>query len=343
MTRGSPATGRQFARQTRALLRLKRAILEDYSYRDLHHVNWRKRFARLGPTLRSSRSACEFAHEAVRLLAPARDIHLWLGVDGQVIPTYRRCVRRNIVPSLLPKLVPHLRRHNAVVVSGRFHDGIVYLCLRSWPAAAQRLLQPAYRVLGEAIVSGRPLIIDVRANSGGSEPLAARFAGRFVNRPVCYARHLTRRAGTFIGPIERWLKPNKARPRYQGQIAVLIGPGTVSSCESFVLMMKQVSGCKLIGQPTAGASGNPKPADLGNGVVVYVPSWLDLALDGTCLEGQGVPPDMEVTTAAEEHGEKDPVLTAALRWLRQSRTRANLPSAGKAVPANESVVSPSRK
>ena len=107
------------------------------------------------------------------------------------------------------------------------------------------------------------------------------------------------------------------RNRFRGRVAVLIGPGTVSSCESFAMMMRRVPGCKLIGARTAGASGNPKPFDLGNGVTLFVPSWRDLDLDGACLEGRGLAPDIEVEAdlGAFRNGH-DPVLALALAFLR---------------------------
>jgi len=225
--------------------------------------------------------------------------------------------------ALLPGIVPGWRQHNPVVASGWFPRGIAYVCLRSWPAGQPEVIEPAYRVLRRAMAGGQPLIIDVRANGGGAEPLAARFAGRFIGRSVCYAKHFRRRAGQFIGPIKRWLKPARAGWRFRGRIAVLVGAGTVSSCESFVLMMRQVPGCRLIGQPTAGASGNPKPFDLGNGVVVFLPSWQDMDLDNNCLEGRGIEPDVLVGLETEPVAGKDPVLAAALRFLGVGLKRIN--------------------
>lgn len=128
----------QPARQRDAVLRLKRAILEDYSYRDLRGVDWRRQFAKFGPRLSSSHTLREFAREAVRLLGVAKDLHLWLQLGCRKVPTYRRCLRKNVNLLLLPKVVPGWRQHNQVVVSGKFADGIVYLCLRAWPANRSR-------------------------------------------------------------------------------------------------------------------------------------------------------------------------------------------------------------
>lgn len=307
------------SRHERAFFRLRRTILDDYSYRDLHPVNWEKQFKSFEADLHSLGTARQFAEEAVRVLNPAKDIHLWLKVRNLSIPTYRRCVERNISMEALSRSIPGWQQHNDTVISGKFPSGPLYLCLRRWPAHARERLELGYRVLRQAIAGKQPLIIDVRANGGGSEPLAALFAGCFIRHPVCYAKHLTRRAGKLLGPIERWLKPNRRRPHYSGPVAVLIGTGTVSSCESFVLMMRQVPGCKLIGQPTAGASGNPLPFDLGNGVVVYVPSWKDLDLDGVCIEGRGVAPDILVDALPSAFA--DPVLASALRFLRANKHR----------------------
>jgi C-terminal processing protease CtpA/Prc len=239
-----------------------------------------------------------------------------------MLPTHRRCARWNVDLGLLPKLVPAWRQHNPVVASGGLADGIVYLCLRAWPPNAPQQLRPAFRLVRRAAAQRLPLIIDVRANGGGAEPLAARFAGRFMNRTVCYAKHLRCQHGRLVGPVTRWLKPSAVRWRFQGRVAVLVGPGTVSSCESFAMMMRQVPGCKLIGERTAGASGNPKPVALGNGVVLFVPTWQDLELDGTCLEGRGLQPDIEVDAGRGLAAGRDPVLAAAVKLLlRQSERR----------------------
>ena len=313
--------------QGEAVARLRRAILEDYSYRDRLEVGWAERFCRFSPRLRRAKSAREFAEQAANLLSAAQDLHLWLEVGGQHLPTYVREVERNVAPMRLPRFVPHWRQLNAVAASGRFADGTLYLWLRSWPPADEprQALRPAYAVLRRASQAGGSLVIDVRANGGGAEPTAAQFAGCFVDQPVCYSKHWRRQMGKFMGPVKRWLKPNEAGPRYRGRVVVLIGPGTVSSCESFALMMRQVAGCQLVGGRTAGASGNPRPVDLGNGVTIYVPSWQDLLPNGACLEGRGVRPDIMVKADRRSFLTGDPVLEAGLEFLRQPQPRLQSP------------------
>ena len=231
------------------------------------------------------------------------------------MPTYCRSVLRNVVIPILPKLVPNWFQENEFVASGDFPNGPVYLCIRGWPADAHEQLVPLFQHLMRAARRNKPIIIDVRANSGGSEAKAIRFAACFAVQPVHYALHFERRNGRLSGPHERWLMPQHVIAPYRGRVAVLIGKGTISSCESFVLMMKQLPNCTLIGENTAGASGNPQPLDLGNGVWVYIPSWMSFSPHGTLLEGRGVSPDISVAWRPSAFSTYDPVLEKALNVL----------------------------
>jgi C-terminal processing protease CtpA/Prc len=142
-----------------------------------------------------------------------------------------------------------------------------------------------------------------------------------VKQPVVYAKHIYRNVNTQSGwgqVQERTLKPNLDQPAYRGEIVVLMGQANLSSCESFLLMMKQVPECKLIGEKSYGGSGDPKPYDLGNGITVWLPSWRCLRPDGTCFEGQGIEPDISVVATESQLREKDPVLEAALAHIRNS-------------------------
>jgi hypothetical protein len=59
--------------------------------------------------------------------------------------------------------------------------------------------------------------------------------------------------------------------------------------------------------------------DPGNQVTAYIPSWSDLRLDGTCLEGEGYAPDIEVKTNPADFEQRDPVLERTLQFLRTGK------------------------
>ena len=306
------------AENLEAALTLKRAIKEDYSYHDLYGLNWDERFAEFTNRLGAAGSAGEFARIAAELLAPAKDIHLWFEVDGKIVPTFQRTAAWNINLRSLPKHVERWARRNAVVSDGEFADGIGYVLIRSWPSRTEELT-PAFDALERARKAGAPLIIDMRANGGGAEVTARQFAGCFVERPVAYAKHITRSGGKFGQPYTRELQPNKAYPTFTNRVAVLAGPGTLSSAEAFVMMMQQNPRCTIFGERTAGASGNPQRIDLGNGVAAFVPSWKQLNLNGELLETKGIEPQVTVPAKQADFENGDPVLDAALNHLRESK------------------------
>jgi C-terminal processing protease CtpA/Prc len=261
----------------------------------------------------------EFARIAGPMLAAAKDKHIWLMVDGKHIPAYVNPVTPNANFKLLPQLVPGFQKQGKIVCTGRFPDGIGYILINSWSGTDQDF-EPLYAALKD-MVAAPGLIIDVRGNGGGSETLAQKFAGCFIDKQALYSKNqnLERDEPNGFGPVySRYVKPNEEGSKYRGKVAVLSGPVVISSCESFVLMMKQVSSCKVIGQTTQGSSGNPKPHDLGNGVEVYLPSWKDFLPDGTCIEGRGVDPDILIKVTPDKIAKNDPVIDAALKELRKS-------------------------
>ena len=297
---------------------LKEAINKNYSYRDIRGVDWDKLFAEYGGRLKNAKTAREFAKLAAELLVNAKDKHIWVKVDEENFPCYFKKVSPNANLSKLPEYVENFRKLNDVVCVGKFDDGVGYIYIDTWPGDQRDMIEPVYEAIWE--FAGAPgIIIDVRGNGGGAEPLAREVAGCFIDERKLYAKHVNRVSGAdsgFSDVHERHLEPNKRRPRYRGKTAVLSGPVVMSSCESFVLMMKQVPDCKIIGMTTQGSSGNPKPTELGNGVTVYLPSWKDLRPDGSCFEGEGIEPDIGIITTDEDFENKDPVIDAALIYIR---------------------------
>lgn len=302
-----------------AIEELKEDIRKYYSYYELKKVDWDAVFTQYQRRMEKAKTPEEFARVAGHVLAKAKDKHIWLTVDDKHIPAYVNPVTPNADFRLLPKIIPNFKKHNDIVCTGRFPDGIGYILIDSWSAKDENEFEPLYTALKD-FANAPGLIIDIRGNGGGSEPIAQQFAGCFVEKSVVYAKHVyiePDKPGGFGDVRERSLQPTENHPKYRGKIAVLTGPVVMSSCEAFVLMMNKVPRCLIIGEPTQGSSGNPKPHKLGNGVTVYLPSWKDLLLDGTCLEGKGIQPDILVKMSSDKGAVQDDVLEAALKALRK--------------------------
>jgi C-terminal processing protease CtpA/Prc len=68
--------------------------------------------------------------------------------------------------------------------------------------------------------------------------------------------------------------------------------------------------------------------DLPGGIAVNVPTWNDMAPDGTPIEDNGVQPEVPVKGGPNAFDSKDPVMEAALALLR--KTPSNARHAGRA-------------
>ena len=324
--KGAEPAANVIARNRDAITELRRAIDQDYSYRDLRNVDWDAQFKDVTPRLERAGTPAGFANGAVALLGHAKDIHIWLKVGDTVIVTHRLQVTPNFNPKVLPRLVPHLQQHGTTALTGKMDDGTVYVAVGTWEAKEPAALDAVLAAVRDAIDSkARAIIVDVRVNTGGDELLARKLAALFVDAPKVYSKHTTRSGGKWSPVHDRAVAPAEGQPCFRGKVVVLMGPANMSSCESFLLMMRQAPECTLVGGRSYGGSGNPKPHDLGNGVTVFLPSWKNLSADGTELEGKGVEPDVVVRTTPADFADSDPVLEAALNLLRQDSAKPAVP------------------
>lgn len=260
--------------------------------------------------------------DAVRpMLAELKDLHVFLvRPDGEQVPTFVSGYRPNFDYRAVAAQLEDLRRIGKVGLAGRTKEGFGYLAV-----ASLSFDEATMRTLAEALVSmsdAPGLMIDIRGNGGGDENRARQLLGLLATEPVVYARSRIRsgpRAGDFGRPRARRLDP-VGDASYQGPIVGLIGPGCTSSGEAMAMMLAALPNATLIGQPTRGASGNPQPLELPNGVVAYFSRWQSLRPDGTPIEGRGVEPDVTVA----HDGPGDPTFAKAVELLNE-RLRPSAP------------------
>jgi hypothetical protein len=294
-----------------AVAALRKAIDEDYAYRDRLKVDWGKEIdARLGK-LEGARTANEFARVTGHMLRLAEDPHVSVNVGQVYLWTRPNSASPNYNVAWLERKVPEWTLVTGGGAWGRPSEEIGYIAFAQCSNEGLR----GFDASMEKLKGTKGLIIDARFNGGGDEGIAQQVAGWFVTKRTVYSKDRIREDGAWNGPMERAVEPRKGVEHYQGKIVVLIGPKVMSSAESFVLMMKEGAGAKLAGETTRGSSGRPVAHALGNGVTVYLPSWEDQFVDGRLLEGVGVKPDVEVKVTPRELQNGDPVLSAGLKVL----------------------------
>jgi hypothetical protein len=311
-----PDPARQRAENRKALDELRKVLAGGYSHYDLRVRDWNKLVKQHEPAIVGAKTTRGWASAVAGMLAATEDIHLSLRLGESSFATGTRAVDPLFRDGLLGKYFT-TKGAGDHGIRGRSDDGIGYLMIGGWTSAsAVDAIETGLELLRDC----KAMVVDVRPNSGGDERLAQRVAAWFVDGTKVYGRNRYRvKPGKDgFGPVlERRISGNQVAARqFRGPVAVLTSRYVMSSNESFVLMMQQAPDCTVVGQRTYGSSGNPKPHELGNGVTIVVPSWQDLRLDGTCFEGEGLAPDVEVGFDPAELEARDPILERALELLR---------------------------
>ncbi|QDV50480.1 S41 family peptidase [Gimesia fumaroli] len=279
-------------------------------------VKWQKLHDQYRPRAVAANTNCELADILNEMLAHLKDLHVYVLVDGKYVKGFNRERFFNASPVAAPHLIGQLNQIRGMRW-GRTKDGIGYIAVDSLSNVA---LPDEFETALKQMHGTRGLVLDLRANGGGAEPLAMEMAGYFLDQPRLYAMHQYRSGPEHsdLGPKQkRTFTPNE-NWYYRGPVVVLQGEKTMSSAEAFVLMLAECPNVTTLGDRTAGSSGNPRKIDAGAGIIVNLPRWIPLDVNGKSFDTVGVPPDIKVQAAPNEFTRtEDPVLTAALKRLRK--------------------------
>lgn len=167
-----------------------------------------------------------------------------------------------------------------------------------------------------------PLIIDIRGNGGGSTPQS--LVSVLMDRPYRYWRStwlrwttLGRALGQTPEVVAREAEYHEPLPdSHRGPIALLVDGLTISAAEDFAMPFKDNGRAVLIGETTAGSSGQPHMFDFACGISLRVGAKRETFPDGSRFEGVGITPDREIVTTAEDlRSGRDRALEAALALL----------------------------
>ena len=287
-----------------------------YSFFDAHGIEWQALTRRYRARAQAADTPQAFIEVIRPMLAELKDLHVSIvDPDGKRIPTVTTMPKLNIhLPTILAGLETWRQIGRVGIVGRTKKGGFAYVAvgsLEGHPSVFSELVARTAELL-----DAPGLIMDLRGNMGGSEVQAQRIAALFIDRERTYARS-EMRAGPHPGDLvevrPRSLDPGTVEKPYGRPIVCLLGPGCVSSGEGMAMMMRVVPKATLLGQPTRGASGNPAPAGLPNGVTVWYSRWISMLPDGTPIERKGVQPDKLI----EHRGTGDVTFDAAIEELQR--------------------------
>ncbi len=289
-------------------------MARNYSFFDMKKIDWHELTGRYRERALAASQPAQFAEIIAEMLGELQDLHVWIDVGGKRVPSFRSGSKPNFDMAVVEKDLKAVERLGDFGSLGTNVDGFVYLRIDTLGEISNEQLGAGVGEIGKHFAAPG-FIVDLRRNGGGSEGTAAAIAGLFTDREVVYARQKFRngdKPDDFVESPPLVLRP-AGKNRFAGPVVCLIGPGTVSSGEGMAKMMKAIPSCTLVGQPTRGASGNPKPVQLPNGIDVWYSRWVSMLPDGTPIEGTGIPPDIMIDHVAGT----DPTWLKALEILRE--------------------------
>lgn len=279
-------------------------------------VDWLKLRDQYRPQAVLAKNNRELANVLSEMLAHLKDLHVYVQVDGTYVKGFNRKRQFNASPAAASQLIGKINQVKGMRW-GRTEDDIGYIAVDS---LSNEALLNEFETALKQMQGTRGLILDIRANGGGAEPLGQKMAGYFLDQPRLYAMHQYRsgpqhsdfgtRQKRIFAPDQNWY--------YRGPVIVLQGERTMSSAEAFVLMLAACPHVTTMGDRTAGSSGNPRQIDAGAAITVNLPRWIPQDASGNSFDTVGVQPDVKVKTTPDDFTKShDPVLSAALKKLRE--------------------------
>lgn len=305
------------------------------SYYALFHtfeVDWQAAYDTYRPQITSGTSEDDLWRIFTEMLAPLKDGHLYLtsgtrdfSGDSPDFPN-TSLLNAALVNSYLE--APLESALDRAFRYGRFQDhNIGYIQITTFENGA--IEYPVLRELyGSTIdqilfafdgVDG--LIIDVRANGGGSDDYALAVANRFTTEPILAIEVSALHNSEYVDYGDFIVTPLEERAfdwdiSLTENVVVLTSGGTFSAAGNFVLMMRVLPNVTIVGETTGRAFSNSIPHFLPNGWLIMYSPQLFADANGNIFEAVGVPPDVEVTLdeSALRIG-NDPQIDAAIDIL----------------------------
>jgi hypothetical protein len=318
-------------------------------------VDWPAAVARARSAVTDSTTPAELFSVLEGLILPFEDAHTSLSAPelGRRIMGLRRgtdavipggvarvaregpgWVRRAVLPGLFAPTdralgAPRRRWCNDQVQFAPAPGGAGYLRVLSFSGyvedgsyqAQRRCLDAALDTVFTGAEAWSGLVIDVRVNFGGADPLALGIAERLAT-----AEYLAYSKEARADPADRsrWtpgqpslVRPS-TRPGFRGPVVELTGPLTISAGETFTqALMGRTPPVYRIGEPTQGVFSDVLGRRLPNGWSFGLPNEVFRTADGRTFDGPGIPPDetVPVFAAADLRAGRDPALARALARL----------------------------
>ncbi|MFD8933728.1 S41 family peptidase [Streptomyces sp. NPDC059578] len=324
---------------------------EQYAFFQSRGVDWNRARATYRPRVTARTGPAELFDILAEMTAPLQDSHVALAANSPDFQRFADGIRSGTVApdeAYEQKTRLFIERRDlagrpleshaqGVIGYADLPGGLGYLRISRFAgyvdnrgrydddaAELERVLD---RIVTRARTAGpgrwRGLIIDVRVNAGGYDPLGLAIASRLTDRSYTaftkQARNDPRDETRFTRRRTVRVQPAApGTPRYDGPVALLISGATVSAGETFTHAVQERPGLTtLIGENTQGVFSDTLGRELPNGWQFTLSNERYTDPRGRSFEGPGIPADIRtpVFTDQEFAADRDTAFDRARQIL----------------------------
>src|SRR5712691_2952617 len=175
------------------------------------------------------------------------------------------------------------------------------------------------------------LVLDVREDAGrpGGREAGYRILARLVAKPFPTSRWRTPQyrpayrgvdmpdsSGAWFSVPPDTVLPRRDRPAYAGPLALLASPRTAGAAEDLIVAFRNTTRGAIVGEPSAGATGQVLALPLGKGWELEVCVTREAFPDGREFYGTGIVPELPVVvTVADFLAGRDAALERARLYI----------------------------
>ena len=300
---------------------------DHYGLFGVKRLDWDSLYATIVPEIHDEMSDRELYDATVRLLSPLNDRHVTLyPASSPALPRWSVDLTEDGVYVMDDFDFGVVRDHYLTDVQepvpfvqyAWLADKVAYLHLQHLDAGRksyEHALDAAFRWMDGA----RGLVLDLRDNSGGFDPISQYVAGRFA---VTEATYMTVRkkdgpGPTDFAPVQEWRVRPEGNSQFTGPVVVLTSRSTASAAETLLLALRTQAHVRQLGTTTSGSFSDAPMWEAPNGWMYTISVGDYRAADGRSYEGVGLVPNIVVENRkADLLNGRDMVLERAIEELK---------------------------
>jgi C-terminal processing protease CtpA/Prc len=307
-----------------------------YAFFELRGVDWDKQRETYKARVNSKTTSDELFSILSEMLAPLGDAHVNLIMKGDKKRAF--CAEKTArfeceFPnnellrqfwSLVDGTLEARGFGESVKVAKVFHyrrnDSYGYLRITDLEGPKKKALDKGLDQILDAVQDTQGLIIDIRANPGGTDDFVYRIMRRFADK-----KRVGHHKKTKKGPGEDEFGKLRTRHfepggdvRYKGRIVLLQNDASYSAADVFAMLMGDLPNVVSIGEHTNGVFSDMLVRKLPNGWKYTLSHQRYYSASEVCYEGKGIPVDHEVLNVRRDlETGVDPVISKALTLLTE--------------------------